>query len=63
MAGVQILVVGPRQLPTTRTVEVCADAGSGGSGQRINVPVTDLQVAGMDNGAGTYAIYLLRSRH
>ncbi|MDG4764909.1 hypothetical protein O7632_12475 [Solwaraspora sp. WMMD406] len=58
-----VLVVGPRELPASGTVEVWADAGSGGSGQRINVPVTDLQVAEMDNGAGTYAIYLLHSRH
>lgn len=60
MTDSRVLVVGPRQLPASGTVEVWADAGSGASGQRIAVPVTDLQVAEMDNGAGSYAIYLLR---
>ena len=60
MTGSRVLVVGPRQLPASGTVEVWADAGSGASGQRIAVPVADLQLAEMDNGAGAYAIYLLR---
>jgi hypothetical protein len=58
-----VLVVGPRELPASGTVEVWADAGSGGVGQRITVPVTDLQMADVDSGNGRYAVYALRSRH
>jgi len=62
MAEVQILVVGPRQLPASGTVEVWADAGSGATGQRINVPVTDLQTSELDSGSGSSAVYVLRPR-
>lgn len=62
MAEVQILVIGPRQLPASGTVEVWADAGSGATGQRIKVPVTDLQTAELDSGSGSSAVYVLRPR-
>jgi hypothetical protein len=62
MAGGQVLVVGPRELPASGTVEVWADAGSGGVGQRFAVPVTDLRIAEVDSGTGRYAVYALRSR-
>lgn len=57
-----ILVVGPRELPGQGAVEVWADAGSGGSGQRITVDVGELHLAGRDTGEGRCAIYELQ-RH
>ncbi|MEV4757682.1 hypothetical protein AB0J86_21570 [Micromonospora sp. NPDC049559] len=54
-----ILVVAPRELPKSGTVRVWIDAGSGAGGQRISVPVGDLQVADLDSGEGRYALYTL----
>lgn len=57
----RLLVVGPRELPESGAVEVWADAGSGGSGQEIDVLVRDLKLAEMDDGQGRSAIYELRT--
>lgn len=56
-----ILVIGPRELPGTGTVEVWADAGSGGGrGQPITVSVKDLVVSDRDPGKGCSALYALQ---
>lgn len=58
-----ILVVGPRELPETGSVEVWADAGSGATGgQRFMVPVEDLEVSDRDRGEGRSALYALQTQ-
>ncbi|MEH1016438.1 hypothetical protein V6U90_25450 [Micromonospora sp. CPCC 206060] len=57
-----ILAVGPRELPTSGTVQVWVDSGTG-SGQQIEVPVRDLQVAECDQGEGRSALYKLRTTY
>lgn len=55
-----ILVVGPRELPEHGTVQIWADSGSGGTGQRVDVAVDRLRLAEIDSGEGTKALYRLR---
>ncbi|MFY1699159.1 MULTISPECIES: hypothetical protein [unclassified Solwaraspora] len=52
-----ILVIGPRELPKTDTVEVWCDAGSGGTGQRVMVSVKLLTLSERDRGEGRAALY------
>ncbi|ROO61314.1 hypothetical protein EDC02_3247 [Micromonospora sp. Llam0] len=52
-----ILVIGPRELPKTDTVEVWCDAGSGATGQHVKVPVKLLTLSECDRGEGRAALY------
>ncbi|MFV2024261.1 hypothetical protein O7621_11705 [Solwaraspora sp. WMMD937] len=58
-----ILVVGPRVLPGHGTVQIWADAGSGGTGQRVDVAVDRLRLANIDSGEGVMAVYQLEPFH
>jgi hypothetical protein len=61
MAMNAILAVGPRELPPSGTVRVWIDSGNT-TGHQFSVPVEQLQVADLDDGQGTSAIYALRVR-
>lgn len=56
-------MVGPRVLPGHGTVQVWADAGSGGTGQRVDVAVDRLRLANIDSGEGVMAVYQLEPSH
>jgi hypothetical protein len=56
-----VLAVGPRELPTSGTVRVWIDTGSA-FGKEVLVPVGHLHMTGDDDGQGTSAIYALRMR-
>ncbi|WP_326555471.1 hypothetical protein [Micromonospora sp. NBC_01813] len=58
-----ILVAGPRVLPPHGTVQIWADAGSGGTGQRADVAVDRLRLAEIDSGEGTTALYRLETSY
>lgn len=60
MAQSEILAVGPRDLPSSGTILVWVDAGSGG-GHKIRVPVERLRLAESDQGEGRAALYHLRT--
>ena len=58
-----LLVIGPRVLPSHGTVQIWADAGSGGIGQRADVAVNRLRLAEIDSGEGVTALYRLETSH
>lgn len=59
MTGGELLVVGPRELPESGTVQVLIDVGSGPAVQRVLVSAKDLRVSEHDKGHGGSAIYVL----
>jgi len=57
-AGLLVIV-----LPSHGTVQIWADAGSGGIGQRADVAVNRLRLAEIDSGEGFTALYRLETSH